>query len=169
MVEELTGEGAVVSGDEQTPKQRRAASRAAAAAAPQARRRREPPPKDDGPEDTTPVRIRLVHGSYVGLGCPDVQDRIKDADVGFGYTHDHPAYVKFEEREGSFDAATQTVTPTADVFVDGEVIQLYPIPEHEKEAAEQLRAKDKRFSFSRKEAEKRAAQMVRDGCAEHVS
>lgn len=136
------------------------------------------PEKESGP----PVRVKLIRGQYVGLGCPDPSDRLYDEDLGFGYTHDHPARAHFVEVKGQFDTETQQMTPTQDVYEEGEVIQLWPIPEWEEKleapsedgktvyrVVDQMRAKDKRHSFSRREALRRAAEMVKQKIAQVVS
>lgn len=119
--------------------------------------------------DTTPVRVKLKRGTYVGLGCPDPEERtLNDSDAGHGYTHDHPARTKYRDIPTRFDEDTQSMVPSREEYLDGEIIQLFPIPEHESDAAETIRAKDKRFTFSRKEALKRAELMVKQGTAEHA-
>jgi hypothetical protein len=130
---------------------------------------------DDGP----PVRVRLKRGQYVGIGCPDPDNRMwtgeeanQDTgeeghpynDMGHGFTHDHPARCYWKD-EHVMDREMGTRT-TTEVFQDGEVIQLFPIPEHERELADSIKAKDKRFTFSRKEALKKARDWEKAGIVE---
>jgi len=118
-------------------------------------------------EDQTPVRVRMKHGTYVGLGCPDPDQRYREDDVGSGYTHDHPARSVY--RESTVTDPNTGARRTVDAYVTGEIVQLYPLPEHEQDAAGEIRAKNKRFTFSRKEAERYAQRMIDDGIAERVS
>ncbi len=119
-------------------------------------------PRDEGADPTAPVRVRLLRGSYVGLGCPDIEDRLFEHDCGFGYTHDHPARVEIRER---IDTDQNGGTKTVEIVDDGEVIQLWPVPDHEKKVADEMKSKDKRQTLSAKEALKRARAMVEGGDA----
>ncbi len=123
---------------------------------------------NDEPDDSTePVRIEIMRGSYVGLGCPDPDDRLFTRDLGSGYTHDHPArcvhedYVAERDQNSGADIIKQR-------FVHGEIVQLFPIPKQEEEAANEMKAKAKRHTFSRREAVKKADQMIAGGTARYV-
>lgn len=130
------------------------------------------PERAAGPEDPNapPVRVKLIRGQYVGLGCPDPNDRLYEQDLEFGYTHEHPARAHFREIPAAYDPETQQMTPIRDEYVDGEVIQLWPITEWEAQLEEtkKMRAADKRHTFSRKEALRRAAEMVKQKIAQVV-
>ncbi len=124
----------------------------------------------DSSDESTEQKIvlRLKRGMYVGLGCPDPETRSREDDHGYGYTHDHPARVTFKDvphyvEDGSGNRAYKY---TEEVYESGELIQLWPPLEHEKAQIAEMKAKDKRFTFSLKEAQKRATQMVKDGVAE---
>lgn len=113
-------------------------------------------------DETKTVVVKMKRGSYVGLGCPDPERRLREEDIGFGYTHDHPAVSKWKEIEERDD---QGFNKTRHEYVDGERVQLYPPPEHERAEADKMKASDKRFSFSEKEALKRAKDMEKNGTA----
>ncbi len=112
------------------------------------------------------IILKMKHGSYAGLGCVDTSRRMREDDVGFGFTHDHPARVKTKDETYMDDSGFERVRH---VYVDGEIVQLFPILEHEAAQADEMRAKDKRFAFSRKEAVKRAKQMIAAGVATVLS
>lgn len=111
------------------------------------------------------IVLRLRKGSYVGLGCINPDKRMREEDVGSGYTHESPARSRYRDEKWVDD---QGYPRTKEVFEDGELIQLWPPLKHEAEFAAQLAAATKRSSFSFKEAKKHADKMVKDGVAEVV-
>jgi hypothetical protein len=117
------------------------------------------------------VVVRMYRGSYTGFGCPDTDKRIRKGeqggpdDIGHAYTHEHPAQSVWEEKRERDANGNEKATYH---YVTGELVQLYPLPEHEADAAREVAAKDKRSSFSHKEALKRARMMVDSDCARMV-
>lgn len=122
--------------------------------------------KNEKSESSAKIIVRLKHGSYVGLGCMNHDKRLREDDVGFGFTHDHPARVQTKDVVWKDDNGYEH---TRHDYVSGEMVQLFPIPDHEKASADEIKAKDKRFTFSLKEAQKRAKQMLASGQAELVT
>jgi hypothetical protein len=124
--------------------------------------------------DTTErVAIRMLRGTYIGLGCPDPQNRLRSTgdgdaqdDTGYSYTHEHPARAVWKE-ETVRDASGNDIN--RERYVTGEIVVLYPLQRHELDTAKHICASEKRFTFSLKEALKRKAQMIAKGtaCDEH--
>jgi hypothetical protein len=119
------------------------------------------------------VAIRMFKGTYVGLGCPDPKARERKGDTedgaddaGYGYTREHPAIAVWETVTVRDEATGHEMS--REKYVRGEVVQLYPLPEHEVEEAKLLCAYEKRFCFSLKEAQKVAKRMIASGCAIEV-
>lgn len=117
----------------------------------------------DAKEASRRVAVRMKRGTYVGLGCPDPDKRFRDEDKGHGYTHDHPALAFWKPIEETDELGNKKEIYE---YVRGEIVVLHPILKHEEAAASSLSAAEKRFTFSAKEADKRAAAMKKNGTAE---
>jgi hypothetical protein len=115
--------------------------------------------------DEERIVLRMRRGQYVGLGCPNPNKRFREEDVGFGYTHEAPARSIYRD-EQYFDDNGNALS--REVYEDGELVQLWPVLEHEREHAQSLAAHNKRHTLSFKEAKRHADKMVKDGIAERV-